>query len=129
MLVRVDGVLPEHVTAKDIMLYVMAQEYSKKGNCIGKVLEFSGPGLLHMGMDERQFIWIEADAPAERLWTTEQLIRSNAAGAVIAWLPKVRSDQLRRLQVCALACEGPVFLCRPDAARHEAAQPKRITVQ
>jgi 3-isopropylmalate/(R)-2-methylmalate dehydratase large subunit len=41
------------VTAKDIMLYVMAQEYSKKGNCIGKVLEFSGPGLLHMGMDER----------------------------------------------------------------------------
>jgi 3-isopropylmalate/(R)-2-methylmalate dehydratase large subunit len=41
------------VTAKDIMLYVMAQEYSKKGNCIGKVLEFSGPGLLHMNMDER----------------------------------------------------------------------------
>lgn len=85
------------------------------------------PGLQHMGMDERQFIWIEADAPAERLWTTEQLIRSNAAGAVIAWLPKVRSDQLRRLQVCALACEGPVFLCRPDAARHEAsAAPLRV---
>ena len=41
------------VTAKDIMLFVMAQEYSKKGGCIGKVLEFSGPGLLHMGMDER----------------------------------------------------------------------------
>ncbi len=41
------------VTAKDVMLYVMAQEYSKKGNCIGKVLEFSGPGLLHMNMDER----------------------------------------------------------------------------
>jgi 3-isopropylmalate/(R)-2-methylmalate dehydratase large subunit len=41
------------VTAKDIMLFVMAQEYSKKGNCIGKVLEFSGPGLLHMNMDER----------------------------------------------------------------------------
>ena len=40
-------------TAKDIMLYVMAQQYSKDGNCIGKVLELSGPGLLHMGMDER----------------------------------------------------------------------------
>ncbi|CAN7763533.1 translesion DNA synthesis-associated protein ImuA [Pseudorhodoferax sp. LjRoot39] len=85
------------------------------------------PGLQHMGLDERQFIWIEADAPAERLWTTEQLIKSNAAGAVIAWLPKVRSDQLRRLQVCALACEGPVFLCRPEAARHEAsAAPLRV---
>jgi 3-isopropylmalate/(R)-2-methylmalate dehydratase large subunit len=41
------------VTAKDIMLYIMAQEYSRQGNCIGKVLEFSGPGLLHMNMDER----------------------------------------------------------------------------
>jgi 3-isopropylmalate/(R)-2-methylmalate dehydratase large subunit len=41
------------VVAKDIMLYVMAMEYSKKGNCIGKVLEFSGDGLLHLDMDER----------------------------------------------------------------------------
>lgn len=41
------------VTAKDVMLYVMAQHYAKEGNCIGKVLEMSGPGLLHMNMDER----------------------------------------------------------------------------
>lgn len=85
------------------------------------------PGLQHMGLSERQFIWVQADAPAERLWTTEQFIKSNAAGAVIAWLPKVRQEQLRRLQVCALACEAPVFLCRPDAARHEAsAAPLRV---
>jgi 3-isopropylmalate/(R)-2-methylmalate dehydratase large subunit len=41
------------VTAKDVMLYIMAQEYSRQGNCIGKVLEFSGEGLLHLNMDER----------------------------------------------------------------------------
>ncbi|MCC7073316.1 MAG: 3-isopropylmalate dehydratase [Deltaproteobacteria bacterium] len=41
------------VTAKDVMLYVMAQQYAKEGNCIGKVLEMSGPGLAHMSMDER----------------------------------------------------------------------------
>lgn len=41
------------VTAKDIMLYVMAQEYCKDGRAIGKVLEFSGPGLQHLNMDER----------------------------------------------------------------------------
>lgn len=41
------------ITAKDIMLYVMAQQYSKDGHCIGKVLEMSGPGLAHMNMDER----------------------------------------------------------------------------
>jgi 3-isopropylmalate/(R)-2-methylmalate dehydratase large subunit len=41
------------VTAKDVMLHIMAQEYSRGGNCIGKVLEFAGEGLLHLNMDER----------------------------------------------------------------------------
>lgn len=85
------------------------------------------PGLLHEGLDERQLVWIRAEAPSERMWVTEQLIRSNAAGAIIAWLPQARQEQLRRLQVGALACEGLVFLCRPTAARHEAsASPLRV---
>jgi 3-isopropylmalate/(R)-2-methylmalate dehydratase large subunit len=41
------------VTAKDIILYVMAQDYIKSGKGIGKVLEFSGEGLQHLKMDER----------------------------------------------------------------------------
>jgi protein ImuA len=78
-------------------------------------------------MDERQFVWIQADTPAERLWVTEQLIKSNSAGAIVAWLPQARQEQLRRLQVCSQGCEGLVFLCRPEAARHEAsAAPLRV---
>lgn len=85
------------------------------------------PGLLHEGLDERMLVWIRAEAPSERMWVTEQLIRSNAAGAIVAWLPQARQEQLRRLQVAALACEGLVFLCRPAAARHEAsAAPLRV---
>jgi protein ImuA len=85
------------------------------------------PGLLHEGLDERQLVWIRAEAPSERLWVTEQLIKANAAGALIAWLPQARQEQLRRLQVCAQACDGLVFLCRPEAARHEAsAAPLRV---
>jgi protein ImuA len=85
------------------------------------------PGLVHLGLDERQLVWIQATLPAERLWVTEQLIKSNAAGAVLAWLPQARQEQLRRLQVCAASCEGLVFLCRPEAARHEAsAAPLRV---
>jgi protein ImuA len=85
------------------------------------------PGLAHEGVGEHQLVWVQADAPAERLWATEQLIKANAAGAVIAWLPQVRQEQLRRLQVCAQSCEGPVFLCRPQAAQHEAsAAPLRV---
>jgi 3-isopropylmalate/(R)-2-methylmalate dehydratase large subunit len=41
------------ITAKDVILYVMAQDYIKSGKGIGKVLEFAGEGLLHFNMDER----------------------------------------------------------------------------
>jgi protein ImuA len=87
------------------------------------------PGLRHAGLDERGFVWITAETPAERLWTTEQLIRSNACGAILAWLPHARADQIRRLQVCAQSCDKPVFLFRPAAARHESsAAPLRLHV-
>lgn len=87
------------------------------------------PGLVHQGLDERLFVWIQANGPAERLWVVEQLVKANASGAVIAWVPQARQEQLRRLQVCALSCEGPVFLCRPESAQHEAsAAPLRVHV-
>ena len=48
----------------------------------------------------------------------------------MAWLPRVRSAQLRRLQVLASAHEGPVWLCRPaDAARESSAAPLRLLVR
>jgi len=76
------------------------------------------PGLQHLGLSERHVIWIQADAPAERLWTVEQLVKSRA---------EARAEQIRRLQVCAQGCEGLIFLCRPDAARHESsAAPLRV---
>jgi len=77
------------------------------------------PGLRHLGVEEGDFVWIQAGAPSERLWCTEQLIRSNAAAAVMTWLPQARPEQLRRLQVLAQGCEGPVFVFRPVVARHD----------
>lgn len=85
------------------------------------------PGLRHEGIDERHLVWIQAGTPAERLWTTEQLVKANAAGALLSWLPQARPEQLRRLQVCAQTCDGPVFLFRPHAAQFEAsAAPLRV---
>ena len=63
-------------------------------------------GLRHAGLDDHQFVWIRTDTPAERLWVTEQLIKSNACGALLSWLPQARPEQLRRLQVCAQAVKG-----------------------
>ena len=85
------------------------------------------PGLRHTGIDEKHLVWVQADAPAERLWCTEQLVKANASGALVAWLPQARPEQIRRLQVCSQACEGPVFLFRPAAAQHESsAAPLRV---
>lgn len=85
------------------------------------------PGLRHTGVDEKHLVWIQAGTPAERLWCTEQLVKAGACGALVAWLPQARPEQIRRLQVCAQACEGPVFLFRPAAAQHEAsAAPLRV---
>jgi 3-isopropylmalate/(R)-2-methylmalate dehydratase large subunit len=41
------------VTAKDVMLYILATDYMKQGKGIGQVLEFAGEGLRQMPMDER----------------------------------------------------------------------------
>jgi len=79
------------------------------------------PGLVQLGICEKNLVWIAADTPAERLWTTEQLVKANPrGGAILAWLPQARPEQLRRLQVHAQSCDGLVFLFRPEAARLEA---------
>src|SRR5690606_37971871 len=85
------------------------------------------PGLCQLGLRARHLVWLQADTPTERLWSTEQLIKSSPGGAVLAWLPQVRAAQLRRLQVLAAHCETPVFVCRPEAAAREAsAAPLRV---
>ena len=88
------------------------------------------PGLMHAGLDARHLVWIQAESMAERLWAAEQLIRANAAAAVLAWLPQARPEHIRRLQISALRCEGLVFLFRPEAACQQAsAAPLRLRVQ
>lgn len=115
-------------------------EWRLLGGAIGHVVKAGGqvvligppklphlPGLMHDGANAGQLIWVKAETPAERLWVTEQMIKSDAAGIVVSWLPQARQEQIRRLQVCALACRAPVFLCRPEAARHESsAAPLRL---
>ncbi|MBV9958711.1 MAG: 3-isopropylmalate dehydratase, partial [Acidobacteria bacterium] len=41
------------VTAKDVMLYILATDYMKQGKGIGQVLEFAGDGLRDLSIDER----------------------------------------------------------------------------
>jgi 3-isopropylmalate/(R)-2-methylmalate dehydratase large subunit len=51
--VVLSGALAEGVCAKDVMLFLLARPEIKAGGAVGKVLEFSGPGLLQLPLGER----------------------------------------------------------------------------
>lgn len=94
---------------------------------IGPPLSPHLPGLRFEGIDERQLVWVRADTPAERLWSAEQLIKAQACGALVAWLPRAKAEQIRRLQVLAAGFDAPVFVCRPSRAlRESSAAPLRV---
>ena len=78
-----------------------------------------GPGLAAQGLDPRRLVQVIASAPAERLWVAEQSLRCAAVQAVLAWLPQVQADQLRRLQMTAHANSKLLFVMRPVQARAE----------
>jgi 3-isopropylmalate/(R)-2-methylmalate dehydratase large subunit len=47
------GALRPGVTAKDVMLHLLSQPFWRGGEGIGKVLEFTGPGVTALPLDER----------------------------------------------------------------------------
>jgi 3-isopropylmalate/(R)-2-methylmalate dehydratase large subunit len=51
--VELQGQLPVGVTAKDLMLHLLATPYIRSGNGVGKVFEFTGTGIAHLSTDER----------------------------------------------------------------------------
>ncbi len=53
VLFRLRGAMRPGVCAKDVMLHVLSQPFFRGGDGIGKVLEFAGPGVAAMSLDER----------------------------------------------------------------------------
>lgn len=47
------GELQAGVSAKDVMLHILAQPFFRTSKGIGKVLEFTGPGVTSLPLDER----------------------------------------------------------------------------
>lgn len=48
-----EGALPAGVTAKDIVLHLLADPFIRAGGGVGKVFEFCGTALRHLSTDER----------------------------------------------------------------------------
>jgi 3-isopropylmalate/(R)-2-methylmalate dehydratase large subunit len=53
LLVQLDGPLAPGITAKDIVLYLLARPEIRAGAGVGKVFEFAGSAIAQMSIDER----------------------------------------------------------------------------
>jgi 3-isopropylmalate/(R)-2-methylmalate dehydratase large subunit len=101
------GELRPGVTAKDVMLHLLSQPFWRSGEGIGKVLEFCGPAIANMQLDERSTLSnmaveaggftgiIEADevvvAHIHELRSTDQdrlgaqIVRADAGASYVKW--------------------------------------------
>ncbi len=115
---------------------------------IGAPHALNAPALAAWGLPARQVYWVragegeegaarhaatkgrrlgrqagqaarQAAQQADLLWAAEQVLRSQAFGGVLVWLPSARPEAVRRLQVLAQASEAVVWVCRPAAALRE----------
>lgn len=86
---------------------------------VGAPLQPFGPALDAQGLASRRLLWVDAPAPAQRLWATEQALRCADVDAVLAWLVQVRPEQLRRLQIASAEFDKLLFVLRPQAAQAE----------
>lgn len=88
------------------------------------------PALAAAGIPAAKLLRIDARTPAERLWAAEQVLRCRDLGALMAWLPQARPEQLRRLQLASTHTQALVFAFRPEVARHESSPaPLRLTLR
>jgi protein ImuA len=84
-------------------------------------------GWRAWGLSEAHVLVVQPHTPAEALWATEQAVRADGIGAVMAWLPHARPEQVRRLQACTGGSSFPTFLMRPqDASLQSSAAPLRV---
>lgn len=51
--IELEGRIPAGITAKDIVLHLLAQPEIKAGGGVGKVFEFCGPAIVQLSTDER----------------------------------------------------------------------------
>jgi len=84
-----------------------------------------GPALRAQGIAADRLLCVQAQQPAARLWACEQALRCADVTAVLAWLPQVRSEDLRRLHLCAQGGDKLLFVFRPALAQSQSS-PARL---
>jgi hypothetical protein len=77
------------------------------------------PALAAAGIDASKLVIVKTRSEKDALWAAEQALASNACGAVLAWLPKAKFQELRRLQLAAESGQALAVLFRPPESERE----------
>ena len=87
------------------------------------------PALQAAGLDLQRMVIIHTHTEADALWATEQILKSGAGGALVAWLNHPHEKSLRRLQVAAEGQRIAAMLIRPAVAeRSSSPAPLRLSL-
>jgi protein ImuA len=87
-----------------------------------------GPSLAAQGLPGERLLCIKAEKPAARLWAAEQSLRCADVVAVLAWLPRAKSAELRRLHMAAQQHDKLLFVMRELNAALDAS-PARLRLR
>ena len=83
------------------------------------------PALAAQGLPPHRLLRIEAQQPRSGLWASEQALRCSEVMALLAWLPRCRAAELRRLHLAAAQHHKLLFVFRGIEARQDSS-PARI---
>jgi protein ImuA len=119
--------------AWQLLLPALAARVTEKAGpvvLVGPPFHPFGPALAAQGLPADRLLWIRADRAQARLWSAEQSLRCADVLAVLAWLPQVRTPELRRLHLAARQHGKLLFVLRGHEARLQASPaPLRLLLQ
>jgi protein ImuA len=78
------------------------------------------PALMARGVSPDRMLCVKSGKPAAQLWAAEQCLRGAEVAAVMAWLPRAKSTELRRLHMAAQQHEKLFFIFRDALSRQDA---------
>jgi len=114
-----------------LLLPALAQAVGKQAGPVVLVnapFEPFGPSLAAQGLPGERLLCIKAEKAAARLWATEQSLRCADVVAVLAWLPRAKSAELRRLHMAAQQHDKLLFVMRELNAALDAS-PARLRLR
>lgn len=87
-----------------------------------------GPALAAQGLAPECLLKVQAKNAQAALWASEQALRCADVVALLAWLPRCRAADLRRLHLAAAQQGKLLFVFRTPAARNESS-PARVRIE